>query len=246
MADFRTHLLGAATVSGVASTVLVMTGQVSHSAIVSYFALGVAGGLLPDIDSDSSIPVRIAFNALAVSGGFLLVFTFGQRYSLIELTLLWLGCFILVRYGAFNLFTRLTVHRGLIHSIPAGICFALLTTYLAHHAFAASALHAWFYGVFLLLGFITHLLLDELYSVDLLGMEFKASFGSALSLGSLTNLPGTIALYLVLLMLAWLSPPTDTFAQFVLNSDTYHPISSRLLPAQGWFDGLFDTLLRGV
>ncbi|MCB1650338.1 MAG: hydrolase, partial [Pseudomonadales bacterium] len=89
MADFNTHLMGAMAVSGVTATALTMTGMFPHQAVIGYFVLGVIGGLLPDIDSPNSIPVRIAFAALAVVAGFLLVFTFGQRYSLVELLVLW-------------------------------------------------------------------------------------------------------------------------------------------------------------
>ncbi len=121
MADFKTHLMGAAVVSGLAATTLVMTGQFPHQAVIGYFILGVIGGLLPDIDSPHSIPVRIAFMGLAVIAGFLVVFTFGRRYSLVELILLWIGCFALIRYGVFELLDRYTVHRGLIHSIPMGV-----------------------------------------------------------------------------------------------------------------------------
>lgn len=84
MADFNTHLMGAAAVSGLAATVLVMTGIAPHQAVIGYFTLGVIGGLLPDIDSATSIPIRIAFNMLAVVAGFLLVFTFGAHYSLLS------------------------------------------------------------------------------------------------------------------------------------------------------------------
>ena len=125
MADFNTHLMGAAAVSGLAATVLVMTGQFPHQAVIGYFVLGVIGGLLPDLDSPTSIPIRIAFAVVAVVAGFLVVFTFGRRYSLVELDILWFGCFLFIRYGLFNLFDRVTAHRGLIHSIPAGIGFGL-------------------------------------------------------------------------------------------------------------------------
>ncbi|MBE2295748.1 MAG: metal-dependent hydrolase, partial [Phycisphaerales bacterium] len=123
MADFNTHLLGAMAVSGIAATVLTMTEIFPHQAVVGYFILGVIGGLLPDIDSPTSIPIRIALMTLAVAAGFLLVFTFGRRYSLVELLALWLGCFLLIRISLFKLLNRFTVHRGLIHSIPAGIGF---------------------------------------------------------------------------------------------------------------------------
>lgn len=239
MADFNTHLLGAAAVSGLSATALVMTGQFPHQAVIGYFTLGVIGGLLPDIDLPTSIPVRIAFAVLAVVAGFLVVFTFGRRYSLAELVVLWLGCFLFIRYGLFYLLDRFTVHRGLVHTIPAGIGCGLATTAVAFHVFGASALHAWLCGTFVTLGFIVHLLLDEFYSVDLFGKKLlKSSFGTALSLGSLSQPVGTAALYLAVVALLFLCPSPRPFAELMLDRDTYRGVAQRLLPGEIWFPGL--------
>ena len=240
MADFNTHLVGAAAVSGVAATALAMTQAAPHQAVMGYFVLGVIGGLLPDIDSPSSIPLRVAFTLLAVSSGFLAVFAFAQRYSLAELTLLWLGGFLAVRYLVFQLFTTLTTHRGLIHSIPAGACFGLLTVLAAHRFLGATAIHAWLCGSFVTLGFLVHLLLDEFYSANLTGMTLKSSFGSAFSLGSLENPAGTLVLYLLLAGLYWLSPLPDALLQLLFSGETYRGVAERLWPGQGWFRGLLQ------
>ena len=238
MADFNTHLLGAAAVSGLAATVLVMTGLFPHQAVIGYFVLGVIGGLLPDLDSPTSIPIRIVFAMLAVVAGFLVVFTFGSRYSLVELIILWLGCFFGIRYGLFNLFARLTTHRGLIHSIPAGIGFGLVTTAIAFHGFNASAVHAWLCGTFATLGFVVHLLLDEFYSVDLFGKKIlKSSFGTAMNLGSLNQPLGTVVLYLAVAGLFLLCPSPRPFAELILDRDTYRGVVQRLAPDKTWFPG---------
>lgn len=236
MADFKTHTVGAALVSGIAATALFMTGEMNNLAVAGYFLLGVMGGLLPDIDADTSVPLRIASHVLAVIGGFLTVFTFGQRFSLVELVILWLACFLVIRYGIFSLFTRITVHRGLIHSLPAGGCFALLAVLIAYHLVGISALQAWFCGFFVLLGFIVHLLLDEFYSVNLVGMQLKRSFGTAFNLGTLSNPYGTLAMYMVLMGLFYISPSLNSFLAFMTDGDIHNRLTDRLLPRQGWFD----------
>lgn len=238
MADFKTHLIGAAAVSGLAATVLVMTGQFPHQAVIGYFILGVIGGLLPDIDSPHSIPVRIAFMALAVIAGFLVVFAFGDHYSLVELILLWIGCFVLIRYGVFELLNHFTVHRGLIHSVPMGLSCGLITTALAYQIFNASVTHAWVCGSFVTLGFLVHLLLDEFYSVNLFGKKLlKRSFGTAFSLGSFKQPLGTVALYLAVVGLFYLCPPPRPFTELMLNGATYRGVAQRLLPDETWFAG---------
>ncbi len=238
MADFKTHLVGAAAVSGLANTFLVMTGMVPHQAVIGYFVLGVVGGLLPDIDSRTSIPIRIAFAVLSVAAGFLVVFTFGARYSLLELIILWVGCFLIIRYGLLNLFSRFTTHRGLIHSIPAGVGFGLATTAIAYHAFQSSVIHAWLCGIFITLGFIVHLLLDEWYSVNLYGRKLlKKSFGTAFCLGSLKQPLGTVALYVAIMGLLLLCPSPRPAAKQMLDHVASHGIVQRLTPNDTWFPG---------
>lgn len=245
MADFKTHLIGAAAVSGVAATALMLAGAAGQRDVVNYFILGTVGGLLPDIDSDTSIPLRIAFNLLAVTAGFVAVFAYGGRYSLVELVILWTACFAAVRYGVFLVFTRYTVHRGLIHSLPAGAVAGLLTVWLAYHLFDAPAARAWFCGLFVTLGFMVHLLLDELYSVDLMGVRWKRSFGTAFNLGSLGNPLGTAALYMAIAALIYLLPPAGAAFANLLDDAAYRQLLDRLLPRNGWFDGLFAALTAG-
>ncbi|MFO1428561.1 MAG: metal-dependent hydrolase [Candidatus Competibacteraceae bacterium] len=237
MADFKTHAMGAALVSGVLATGLFMTGEATRSAVVGYFALGFIGGLLPDIDSSHSIPVRITFHILAVVAGFLMLFAVGQRYSLVELVLLWMACYILIRHGLFTLFTRFTVHRGLIHSVPAAALFGLAAVLLAHRGFGASTLQAWLCGSFLFAGCLVHLLLDELYSVNLQGMRLKNSFGTAFSFGSPHNRLGTLLLYLAVGGLFYLSPSPKDFTTFLLDPAIQHRVLNRLLPRHDWFAG---------
>ena len=243
MADFKTHLIGAAAVSGLAATVVVMSGQVPHQTVIGYFILGVVGGLLPDIDSPTSIPLRIAFATLSVIAGFLVAFTFGKHYSLLELVLLWAGGFLLIRYGLLNLFTRFTTHRGLIHSIPAGIGFGLATTVLAFHGLGSSALDAWLGGLFVTLGFIVHLLLDEWYSVNLFGKKLlKKSFGTAFCLGSWKQPLGTVALYLTVIGLLLCCPSPRSIALMADRTQSA-VISQRLLPGASWFQGFLQRVM---
>ncbi|MEZ5582017.1 MAG: metal-dependent hydrolase [Candidatus Competibacteraceae bacterium] len=179
MADFKTHLIRAAAVSGMAATSLMLAGVGAHQHVMTYFVLGTVGRLLPDVDSKSSVPFRVAFNLLAVVCAFLTVLHFGGHYSLLELIILWAVCFAGIRYGLCPLFVNMTVHRGLVHSIPAGVIAGLLSVLLAARGLGFPVDHAWLCGLFVFLGFVVHLLLDEIYSVNLFGMKLKRSFGAA-------------------------------------------------------------------
>lgn len=238
MADFKTHMMGAALISGIAATGMAMVSHSGAQAVMGYFALGVTGGILPDIDSDSSIPIRVAFNVLSVVAAFLLVFHLSVGLSLLELVLIGLGTFLLVRYGVFSVFTRFTVHRGLYHSIPAAVLSGLVAVLLAHEVFELDTVPAWTTGSFVAMGFLVHLILDELYSVDLMGMQVKRSFGTAFNLGSIRNPLGTAALYLGIAALYWICPPIHEFAAAVTDPEAYRELAARVLPGGIWFRDL--------
>src|SRR5688572_31495513 len=84
-----------------------------------------------------------------------------------------------IRFGVAELFKRYTVHRGMWHSIPACITCGLIAFLivagndLAPRAFKAGAVS---------LGFFSHLVIDELWSLGLARgrLSVKKSFGTAL------------------------------------------------------------------
>jgi len=67
-------------------------------------------------------------------------------------------------------------------------------------------LHSWLSGLFIGFGFIVHLLLDEIYSVDLSNKRMKKSFGTALKLYSYKNMTTTALMAGCTLALAWITP----------------------------------------
>ncbi len=118
-----------------------------------------------------------------------------------------IGIFITVRYLLFYLFTRLTVHRGVFHSILATVFFILLGTNISFHLLQNSVLSAWLNGLFIGLGFIIHLILDEVYSVDLANIRLKRSFGTAIKLYNYQSYSASISMLLCTLLLYTMIPP---------------------------------------
>lgn len=204
MAGFRTHI----TVSGVCGVVyggaaVQPLGFAPDTAVLAA-GLATVGGMLPDLDSDSGVPVRELFGLAAVVGPLVLlprlVHMDLSRETILS-TLLFGYAFI--RYVAATLFKRFTVHRGMYHSIPA-MLIAGLCVYLAYQSPDRNLRFLLAGGV--MLGFLSHLVLDEIYSVDLRGVriKLKASAGSALKLAS-TSLPATATCYLILGGLGYLA-----------------------------------------
>ncbi len=211
MANFNTHLLVATGVSGTLALGLFFTGWASAKAVFFYWLLGTIGGILPDIDAPRSIPVRLLFIGIGILFASFIVVSQSQHLAWLELILLWIIIFIVVRYGLLKLFTQLTVHRGHFHSILAALLFGLIVTVVSYHVLEIRAVVAWFAGFFVIVGYLVHLLLDELYSVDIMNQRFKKSFGSAFKLANTRHKFSTLVLILLTIWILQWTPGMDKF-----------------------------------
>lgn len=206
MANFRTHLTGGALVASAAAFACYGRGLAGAGETQALFAVAVAASLLPDIDADASKPVRAVFGLAGIVIGFLVAFAFDDRLRLVELVLVWAGTWLAVRYPLYWLFARHTVHRGSWHSLLTALVVALAAAIIADLFFALSDRLAWLVGAFTLLGYVTHLVLDEIASVDLFDRRIKRSFGTALKPLSLRAWPATLVLLGLLAVLVGISP----------------------------------------
>ena len=235
MANFRTHVTVAAVGSGLLSTVCLGAGVASPGEVISLSVVGTLGGILPDIDSDHSSPIKILFTVLGFVTAFLVVFAHVEQYSTLELWLLWLLVYVFIRYPVWLVFSRFTVHRGIFHSLAAGLFFGLLMTNLSYVVFACSPLFAWIIGTFVCCGYTLHLLLDELFSVDFMSTRIKRSFGTALKVIDYGNLGTSAAMVGAVCLLYLLAPDAGSFADIFLNEETYQNMYSRFWPRAGLF-----------
>jgi len=234
MANFRTHLSVAAAMSGCLATGFLEVGIAAPKDVWLYFAMGTLGGILPDIDANNSIPGRMLFSFFAIVLAFLTLFSRASVYSIVELSILWMVTYVVVRYVIFQMFAMLTVHRGIFHSILAAVFFGLLTTNLSYYIFDIYALNAWICGLFIFIGYLIHLTLDEMYSVDLIGTKIKRSFGTALKVVS-TNMKATSLLLLATVLVFYMAPSSEKFVKTVLSFQTYKSVKGKILPKAGWF-----------
>jgi membrane-bound metal-dependent hydrolase YbcI (DUF457 family) len=234
MANFKTHISVAAALSGCLATGFLEVGIAAPKDVWLYFAMGTLGGILPDIDANNSIPGRMLFSFFAMVLAFLTLFSRANAYSIVELSILWMVTYMVVRYIIFQMFAKLTVHRGIFHSILAAIFFCFLTTDISYYLFSLNALNAWVAGLFVFIGYLIHLILDEMYSVDLIGTKIKKSFGTALKIVS-TNMKATSLLLLATVLVFYITPSTERFVKTVLSFDTYKSVKVKLLPKARWF-----------
>jgi len=199
MAAFREHITFS-TVLGVGYAVgLKAMGYEASHALLAGGLCGLAG-MLPDLDSDSGKPVREMFGFLSAVAALIFFHRLGEGDLEFRL-LLAAGLYLFIRFGFAYLFRQLTVHRGMCHSLPAAL-IAGLSTYLVfsnldHHRALAMA-----GGV--LIGFVSHLVLDEIYAVGFNGLKIKVNqfAGSALKFTS-KSMPATLVCWGIVLLLSY-------------------------------------------
>lgn len=230
MANFNTHLNGAFAVSGILALTIYKTGLISDSEFLMCVALGTAGGLLPDLDSDHSTPIKLGFNIASFVFAFGLVIQWRSDLSLIALMALWLVGYGFMRYVVFKLFTSMTVHRGVIHSVPYMAILGLGLTYFSYYILHNPLTASWFYGLFLFGGAMVHLALDELYSVNLSNLKMKRSSGTAMKFYQHKDKWWYLLLYALLALLVFFAPPFAPFWEQLRDPAPWAQLKVGMLP----------------
>jgi hypothetical protein len=202
MADFKTHM----TVSTATGAALAFVG---YQAGMNWATCAVAGtlcsvsGMLPDLDSDSGRPLREA-TALSAAVVPMLMVERLQRLQLNHdtMVLIAIASYLAIRFLMAEAFRRYTVHRGMWHSLPAAATSGMLAFLIV----SSEDLGVRIYKTSaVVLGFLSHLILDEVWSVDFKrgSYRFKSSFGTALKLWG-NNRTASIGAYTILLLFSFL------------------------------------------
>ena len=220
MAGFKTHITYGALTGALLSTIS-YTNDWSKElyVLVIIFFSSVVGSFLPDLDSDTGIPFRIVFGTISIIGSSIaFVYVFNNYSNRTEyLILIPILTFILIRYVLGFIFKKFTHHRGIYHSVPAMLIAFMLSIYIVDK-FELELLDKFLISVSVSAGFLSHLILDELYaSTSFLGIPYKTNraFGSALEFISKSK-SSTIMAYCVLTFLIYtnLSVLNDVYYLF--------------------------------
>jgi hypothetical protein len=239
MANFNTHFMVGATATSVLSGTLLSMEILTPNEAVIAFALGTFGSLMPDIDSDNSKSIGIAFTVISLLITTLAVFVKSSVYSLVEMLLMAGGVFSVIRFGLIVIFRKVSKHRGMFHSIPVAFIWGMVTTILMHWFFDLNTLLAWSYGLMMTWGYLVHLMLDEIYSVDLGNKRIKKSFGTALKLFRIKTAKDrfqNLLIYFSLFVLISIAPDTSLVKEALFSQEAWMNFKDILLPYDGkWF-----------
>ena len=236
MANFPTHLAVGIISSGALATLTLASGLVAPADIVTLAFAGAVGGILPDIDLGSSRPSQALFTGLGIVIAFAVLFNVGFKYSIAEMWIIWSATFLAVRFIGHNVFHHLSHHRGIFHSLLAALLFAALTAIFYARGLGHGAALAWLAGAFVFVGYLTHLVLDEIYSVDFDNNRLKASFGTALKLADFQHPAASVAMAAAVAVALVFAPPVQEFFTVVAAKPLWIAFQDRLLPHDhNWF-----------
>jgi membrane-bound metal-dependent hydrolase YbcI (DUF457 family) len=166
---------------------------------VGLLSAGFCGmaGMLPDIDSSSS---RSFQECIYFAAGLCAVMIvermrfFGFDHNVIMLS----GAiaFLFVRFAVGGLVKKFTVHRGMFHSVPAAILAGEVVFCLSSGDFDERIVKS---GA-IVAGYLSHLILDEVCSIDSTGkkIKLKQSFGTALKFYDSKHISAVVVLYVLI------------------------------------------------
>jgi membrane-bound metal-dependent hydrolase YbcI (DUF457 family) len=130
----------------------------------------------------------------------------------------------------------MSYHRGIYHSVLAGLFFAFVTAIAYYYVLGRHEGVSWLAGGFMFIGYMIHLVLDEIYSVDVLGTRVKRSFGTALKIYDGRRIDHSIAMTVATVAALMLTPPTKTFVDGMTSRDMWSGLRQRMLPGDhNWF-----------
>ncbi len=237
MANFSTHIAIGTLVSGSLATLTLAVDAVSPENLVAVTLAGVLGSVLPDIDLKDSRPARAMFAGLAVFFAFAVLFTTAGHYSVAEMLILYVGTLLLVRFGGRWIFFKMSYHRGIWHSLLAAAFVSFFTAVVYYYVLGRPDAVAWLAAGFMFIGYLTHLALDEIYSVDVMDTRIKASFGTALKLLDTKHWGHSTAMAAAAVIAFALTPSTKLFVHNVTSPGLWSSLHGQLMPKNGapWF-----------
>ena len=212
MADFKTHITTSSVVGAVYGVVAHMEfGVPVTTSVISGCLCGLAG-MLADMDSDTGNAQREVMTFTAAIIPMLMLDRFARLGLDHEELVLAAACtYIIVRFGFGEILRRYTVHRGMFHSIPAAAIAGIVTSMVCSCdvvLFKFAKVGA------VTLGYLVHLVLDEIWSLEPKRLRIKKSFGTALKFFSKRSFPNVFT-YGLLLFVGTLAYQDTNVMQYI-------------------------------
>ena len=179
MAGFHTHITVSTAIGAAYAFVGVNVLHLPLSTCAIGGGLCSIAGIMPDLDSDHAVPARETLSFLAAVAPMLLFYRFHYEGLATENILLFgAPLYLLIRFG-FGQMLKVSVHRGMFHSLPAAVIAGLIAYCLCDTGVSTGRT---FKAVGAVIGYMIHLILDEIWAIEFSGVHIrlKKSFGTAM------------------------------------------------------------------
>lgn len=201
MAAYREHLTTSCVLGIGVTSAAITVGFTPVQGVLAGTITGI-GGILPDLDSESGRPVRELFGLTAAMAPLIMMRRLlewgGNTDGAMLLAVL---TYVSVRYGGALILGIAAVHRGMFHSIPAMVIAGELA-FLGYKSDQISMKLLMAVGI--MIGFFSHLILDELYAVEWRGIRLRLNkFAGSAVKWSGRSWPANIFTYGVLFCLSY-------------------------------------------
>jgi LexA-binding, inner membrane-associated putative hydrolase len=189
-------------ISGI--TISAISFQFSQLHIIDSIACGALCALsnfTPDLDSPHSKPASTIKDIISTCITSYIIYVLPHIEFSVYIVIA-ISSFFLLQYIFSFILSRITVHRGMFHSIPAILIWSCI---IYNACYSSSELNKIYLTCSAAIGYLLHLITDELYGlIDISGGAFypKKSSGTALKFIS-TSFWGTILCYTILICLLW-------------------------------------------
>jgi hypothetical protein len=214
MASFNTHI-SAGIVLGVATATFIAAKEILPQSGAFLVATAVTvGAIMPDLDSDTSVPFHIVSSLLALIIGSLTYIYFKNILpDNGDIILRVIIAVLAVKFVVSPIIKKMTKHRGIWHSIPAAVIITI-GSFLSLQVVDLEMRLRFYIAVALGAGYLSHLVLDE--GVSLFRFKFlifwspKQSLGSALKLAVESKMVTMIAYMIIAILLVASYPSFKT------------------------------------
>ena len=183
-------------------------------------------GMLPDLDSGPGRPMHesICFAAAAVPMAMADRF---RHMGWTHETIILLGAatYLFIRFVLYNMLKHMTVHRGIFHSFPVMFIFAQLAFLICS---TGDLTMRYYKAGAIVVGFFSHLLLDEIWSIDFRHFRLKSSFGTAIKFWADSRWATCVA-YLILAVTTLATLYDPIWATAGSEEQELHNVASRLI-----------------
>ena len=121
MASFEQHVNTAVIITGISIAPLYSSSLIDLNQALALLLFGMIGGVLPDMDLENSKPLQITSSILSIFVPLLAILILLESLSIIKMLVMWFIFAGMLHFMIFKVLLKLTIHRGIIHSVPMGI-----------------------------------------------------------------------------------------------------------------------------